>query len=107
MNIQSLEKMMEKAYSVKVKGALIAFMATVLRDRQIALAMTKEQLDEMEGVNDRHYKELAEREKANEAAGCAVLQMMEDALGREFMEMFVEGTFDEIISTETKRSALN
>lgn len=107
MNNADIEKLLRKDHKVEVPGFIILFIADILRERQIAI-WGAEEVAEREEFNRSDIARLKEKGLANEAAGALMLELMEQAFGRDFMESFCEGKINLNLSIiETENETIN
>lgn len=90
MNDDTLESLLRKDHQIKMPGYMILFLADILKDRQIAIWEAMAVVEE-ENLDRHAMAKLLDKDFANEAAGCLMLQYIEDSFGKEFLNSYVDG----------------
>ena len=79
-------------HSVKISGVMLMFIANVLRERQLSILRALAEV--VEGGDFKEIDEIGNSAMANEIVGQKMLGLIEDMLGREDFEKFLEGKLD-------------
>lgn len=79
-------------HNVKISGVMLMYIANVLRDRQ--LSILKALANAVEDGDFKEIDEIGNAAMANEIVGQKMMDLIEDMLGREDFEKFLEGKLD-------------
>jgi hypothetical protein len=87
----SLLEKAKKETTIKISGAMLMFLANVLRQRQVVIFMSLAEAIE----NDEHnVEDLENAAMANEVVGQKILSYIEAHIGKEDYEKFLDGDID-------------
>ena len=85
--MKNITKALSKEYSLKLTGAGVLWLATILKERHAALELALE--------NEPHMGEMIHmRMETNEIMGDVVLDLAARAFGEEFLEGFMSGEIE-------------
>lgn len=79
-------------HNVKLSGVMLMYIANVLRDRQ--LSILRDLAKAIKRGNFKEIDEIGNAAMANEIVGQKVMDLIEDMLGKEDFEKFLEGKLD-------------
>lgn len=88
----SVMEKIKSEHSVKISGVMLMFIANVLKERQ--LSILKALANAVEGGDFKEIDEIGNAAMANEIVGEKMLDLIEDMLGKEDFEKFLEGNLD-------------
>lgn len=91
MNITLTEKL-KKETSIKISGAMLMYIANVLRDRHLALLSAMDAV--LMGEDDDKADEIGNAAMANEVVGDKIMACIEEIIGKDDFEKFIEGKLD-------------
>lgn len=100
MNVALTEKLKEET-SIKISGVMLMYIANVLRDRHLALLSALDAV--LMGEDDEKADEIGNTAMANEIVGDKIMGYIEDIIGKDDFEKFIEGKLD-LASPEFMRS---
>lgn len=88
----SVMEKIKSEHSVKISGVMLMFIANVLRERQ--LSILKALANAVEDGDFKEIDEIGNAAMANEIVGQKMMDLIEDMLGKEDFEKFLEGELD-------------
>lgn len=90
----NITEKLKKETSIKISGVMLMYIANVLRDRQIILldALAETAFDMSGGFEK--ADEINDSAMANEIVGDKIMGYIEDIIGKDDFEKFIEGKLD-------------
>ena len=97
----NITEKLKQEQTVKISGVMLMYIANVLRDRHLALLSALNAV--LMGEDDDKADELGDAAMANEIVGDKIMACIEDIIGKDDFEKFIEGKLD-LASPEFMRS---
>ena len=88
----SVMEKIKSEHSVKISGIMLMFIANALKERQ--LSILRALAEAVEGGDFKEIDEIGNAAMANEIVGQKMMDLIEDMLGKEDFEKFLEGKLD-------------
>lgn len=88
----SVMEKIKSEHSVKISGVMLMFIANALKERQ--LSILRALAEAVEGGDFKEIDEIGNAAMANEIVGQKMMDLIEDMLGKEDFEKFLEGKLD-------------
>ena len=83
---------LKQEQTIKISGVMLMYIANVLRDRHFALLSALDAV--LMGEDDEKADEIGNNAMANEIVGDKIMGYIEDIIGKDDFEKFIEGKLD-------------
>lgn len=83
---------LKQEQTVKISGVMLMYIANVLRDKHLALLSALDAV--LMGEDNEKADELGNTAMANEIVGDKIMSCIEDIIGKDDFEKFIEGKLD-------------
>jgi hypothetical protein len=83
---------LKQEQTIKISGVMLMYIANVLRDRHLAILSTLDAV--LMGEDNEKADELGNTAMANEIVGDKIMACIEEIIGKDDFEKFIEGKLD-------------